>query len=523
MSKSLVLFLLFTMVIVKMSVSAQTGESKEYSTGMPYKLAADILEQLRQGAFDYKDQELYNILQNVRIIVPYKSLVKNCPNAYAQIVDKSIYEVSIEMNWLDYVEDYCGIGALYASVLYGKSFQDFYNSVVKAYCIRIYDSCEKVHRTNIQMLPGLFNIKEYLDQSDTQNDVNYLLFERLNGIVWMNTMVWTVLHEVGHHVLKHTKNYLNPSAQIKRQLEYEADSYAFKKMVELGYSLFGVYCYFKALQLTEYCINNSCLPALIDTNDSDHPSWTNRSICLENHFDVLDVPANDSRFFIIPLANPKAANITLNIPDRNQISSEVNITNDGDQIFGVVEWKGDTAVVYLRVSNGGRQEYIIREIDLPLQIIEIREYDKNNHLVIILKCPSIQQGLISLGFMEINGMKLRDISNSINSFNLMINYLEKTGAPESAIQQVVSEEKKFIRYRSYYGLKYVKGEISSDVCEKILAQKSKICEEKEIEILGEKNYRNFMDSYNKEIEKYLPPQTGIKEWEDGIINNNLKY
>ncbi|MBC8376634.1 MAG: hypothetical protein H8E26_11370 [FCB group bacterium] len=490
------------------------GFSKKWN----YTFVAEVLSQLRFDSREKGDMELYALLQNTRIVVPNKSLKEAFPNAYA-LADEQANWVVIEERWMNQVAGFADLGALYSLPVLGTNYATFANKTFYKFCRQFQDTYRVSLRENVHKTPVyMFKFEDYLNRSDPKWGVDYLMFDKLTGLVFVNTIVWTFLHEVGHHALGHTKAVAG-NYHTNRQQELDADAWAFSRMKALEYSLFGVGSYMVARSMTEACLEE--LELLGHEEDSSHPKWLNRDIALRRDFDVLAAPMQDPRIFHIPMGIPEPVLTTITIPDSMSDVLEASILQKGNMSIGMVEWDNNTVRVYRRESTGGRIEYIIKDQMQKMQLIEQRQYDTQNRLVNTIELPAIQVDVAIFDFLIIEGMKIADIKNRHGGrHKLIVIHLRRVGISDSAIQQVLAAVDQYLEDRRYFGLQYAKGIIGFSTLSEKVREKATSYEQHLIGILGESLYIAFTESYSNEIEQFSPPSTGIDIWEEKIFNDN---
>lgn len=490
----------------------------QFSRNWDYKLVSEVLKQLRYYSRENGDMELFNLLQNVRLEVPLKSRFESNPNAFA-FKDEQANWILIESNWMSQVAGFADLGALYSLASFGSNYAGFASDI-------FYKFCEDYKKNyNTELLAGRpiptynFKFEDYINRSDPKYAVDYILFDKLSGLVATNTWVWTILHEAGHHALKHTTTNRAYTNEGKRQHEYDADFWAFTKMKELGYSLFGIDNFMTARGMTEICFGE--VELFIDEEASSHPRWGNREIALRQKFDPVILAEQSLHIYGIPMGIPHAVLTTLVVPDPSQGSCECTLIQGGSQFMGLVEWQGNSATVYCRDNIGGRLEFYIEDISHITVSIKQRQYNSDNHLTNTMLLPSIQGDLVFFDFLEYNGMKYYDIRKRLKGDNLFIIHLRRTGASELQIQKVLEEAHKMQDEKCYYGLQYQKDLISFYRLTEVITQKANEYEANLIEILGEYSYNEFIDSYTKDMERYTIPLQGLDVWEEELFNSNF--
>lgn len=496
------------------------GWSSGVSINYDYKLLAEVLTQLRAKSTERGDEELNELLQKVRIVVPLKSLIEEYPGAYALPPDPTNQEhlVLIESRWLNQVAGFAELGALYALPWYGDPWPSFANDIFNQFCQR-YQAIYKEAVQKNQPLPVYqFDFEDFFSRSNPEFGVDFLIFDKLSGVVLTNTWVWTVLHEVGHHALKHTST-LDASNQASRQRELAADKWAFNRMKDLGYSFIGVGSYLVARAMTDFCFGQ--LGLVVIEGNSTHPTWEKRDTALRINFDVFAVPPQEIHIFCIPMGIPEPVLTTITIPGSNSPECDATIIQRNQVLYGMVEWEGKTATVYAREAAGGRVEFIVKDAMDVAPFIEQRIYDQDNLLVQTLNLPAVPQEVVGFDFLEIGCVKFSDIRKRITEQNLMVEHLQRVRASESAIRQALALSVQFNDERRFFGLQYVKGNINFTALTEQIQKKASIYEKGLIKILGEDRYRAFVKAYGDEVKKFTPPMTGVDAWEDKLFKENF--
>ena len=105
---------------------------------------------------------------------------------------------------------------------------------------------------------------------------------------------WVILHEIGHHQLHHFDRDPKDLAE-SREWELAADTWAIRKMQDLGYSLDPLYHVMEVFQLEDEMKQLAGLA--IPVENSTHPSWSQRVDNLKR-FDVKK-PASFGNFIEI--------------------------------------------------------------------------------------------------------------------------------------------------------------------------------------------------------------------------------
>ena len=109
-----------------------------------------------------------------------------------------------------------------------------------------------------------------------------------------STLAWVVLHELGHHVLGHTKRKPKDLAESRAD-ELRADTWAFTEMQRIGTPLFGANRFMLARATMETV--EQMFGAVPEEALSTHPTWSRRQAELVRQFDVARMPPEPQRMF----------------------------------------------------------------------------------------------------------------------------------------------------------------------------------------------------------------------------------
>lgn len=510
----------FTEAIASQKENRLLDQPGGFSKGFEHRMVAEILAQLRNKSRAIGDLETYTLIQKVRIRVPNKSLVEKFPNAYA-FSNKQAHWVFIERGWMKQVAGFSELGALLSLAYFGNLFDKFSQQTFKNFCNQYKASFRKAV---LREIPGAvvykFSLENFHSRSNSRFATLYPLYDKLAGLVLANTITWAVLHEVGHHVLKHTRTAAG-SYHESRQNELKADVWAFSYMKKLGYSLFGLGGFMDARVWTEKCLSD--LGLIDDEKKSTHPSWQNRNKALRQKFDVLAAPNQDPRIFYFQMEIPQHPELsTMVIPDSSSDQMTTVLIQIGQRIIGMTEWEGKTARVFFRErTTGGRIEIIIKDAMLMVQTVKGLMFNSENLLIKKKPILAIQSDTASLEFLKLKGMKLSDLRKRFKGKKLIAVHLRRVGVLESKIPKVLASADQCEKSRNSFALQFVKGEIDQLTFSNQTIKNSRKCGQRLIAILGGKSFQAFKDSYKSEINSILPPSTGLDTWEENFLKDNF--
>ena len=433
-------------------VNAQTTQP-QFSTGWDHKLFSNVVTQLRSASRDQGTGELSDLLDRVRIAVPFRSINDDIPNAYALPPTRTANFVVIEAKWIDEIAGLAELAALFGVATYGPGAAQVTRALADESCVRYSESYRQAQRRN-EPVPGyLFRRSDFRGIYDTTDRLTSMLFDKLSGIVLSNTMVWTVLHEVGHHALKHSGREAADNA-LRKQRELDADKWAFEYMTKLGYSVFGASIYLQSRAFVEACFGDVA-GSSVEAQTTTHPSWSARLQALRSRFDLTAAPARGLRILFMPEGLPEPTFATITIQDPLLGKYDATIVQLGKLIAGFVESRGKSATVYVReAGTGGRIELVIEDATRMTVRIDERTYDANNRQTKSIAFQAIQQEQASLEFLEVNGHRFGDIVKRTQGNNLLIVHLRRVGASDAAIRDLVAENDQFQIVRRRLGLEY---------------------------------------------------------------------
>ena len=516
-------FIYFSVLLITLGEAfAAQGENSyidktnQYSKGLEYRLISDVIAQLRNKSKEAGDRKLNALLQRVRVLVPNKSIMNSSPNAFAY-KDRHANWIIVENNWLRQIAGLSELGTLYTLPLFGYGYPSFADETFNKFCRNFKVGYQSSIRNNNTPDAYMFRFEDYYSRADPDYALEYVMFDKLAGMVWINSVVWTVLHEVGHHALNHTiRSSVNNRST--RQQELDADRWAFSQMKSLGYSLLGIGGYMLAQSKSESCLSE--LGLIMDEAESTHPSWNRRNDSLQHNFNIQTAPVQDLRIYYTPVAIPEPILMTFVIPDSTSDNFQAIIVQRGNIKSGMTEWNGSTARVYLRDLSGSRIEFVIKNADKNVLIIEQQQYDKNNRFLGTVPLPTVQAASTSIGFLKVNGVKISNLSKRHEGNKFMRIHLNRLGASKTTVNQVINTADQYKKSMDGILMKYVKGKISYENLSEKTNSTSNWYEQNLIALLGQEHYRSFVDNYSRELKKMMPPMTGGNSWEERILKEN---
>lgn len=141
----------------------------------------------------------------------------------------------------------------------------------------------------------LFDLKDYVT-----DPLELAFVQGLSQRLSDEAMAWTVLHEIAHHKLGHLgEERRNVSREASRKMEFDADEWAFRKMIELNIPLYGAMRFMDTMVVLEQLHSQFGL-GLIE-EESTHPSWRRRKEQLQRMHDPLAATKDDWLMFSVPV------------------------------------------------------------------------------------------------------------------------------------------------------------------------------------------------------------------------------
>ncbi len=476
-----------------------------------------LLKQLREAARERNDAQLSAVLQRVRIAIPSASLAEQFPNAYAIPTIDAAWVV-VEAGFIQQVGAFAELGALVAMRFYGELAEKGYVDTFTRFCDDYERRYTSAVRNKLQPPGYRFRFEDFLPRNDPRNSAHYILADKLAGITWDNTVVWTVLHEVGHHVLGHARR-ADPAASQRQELQ--ADSWAFSRMRQLGYSIFGVGQYFGARNVTDNCFSR--MTPRVDEKTSTHPTWRVREDMLYRDFDVGAAADNEMRIVQFPIVLQSGVTLqTLTFPGPGSNEYNASIVQGGKIALGGTEWSGKTATVFVRENAGGRLEFIVTDATRVTPQVKQRMYDPQNRYLGEIGMDAIQMSPVDLDWIEMPSMRFSDARERLRGNNLVRLLLRKTGASEAAVNmasQAIEEHSS--RFRASH-MQFLKGRIDVDQFKRALDAEDARHRDRMLAILGPERHRALTQYSTQELNRWMPPANGADTWEKELLDRNFR-
>ena len=195
--------------------------------------------------------------------------------------------------------------------------------------------------------------------------VERLRVELLSEKVNREFMAYIILHEIGHHVLGHTK-LRKTSPKRSQELESDADMWALRKLCLLDYSIYGVHLVQKELAKEEDYFDT--LSFTSNARGRTHPLWSQRALVsaggcaakqakhpLILHRAIYGLRSSETgqneliELYILFVRNPEI-----------WATSVAAVVDGGSARFGAVEIKNGSARIFVR-SEGKVFTYTLRQ------------------------------------------------------------------------------------------------------------------------------------------------------------------
>lgn len=486
--------------------------------GWDYRLVAQVLEQLRHQSAALGDTQLSTLLLRVRIEVPRKSVVDEAPNAYALPPDfEGTSLIQIEERWMAQVAGFSELGALFALRPYRDPFTRFADQTFRSFCA----DYQHAHRTAVRQGRSpptyQFEFEPYLSRSDPRNATDYILLDKLMGVVLVNTITWTVLHEVGHHALRHSVERAENN-EAKRARELAADSFAVKQMEKLGYSHYGVAGFMYARVMTETCRGEL---DLVETASGTHPSWALRDRQLRLLSPVMTAPWQGERLIYLPIPSNPPLLSSIVLPDARSSYRDVMIAQGDRRVAALVEWNGDAATIYAPREGGGRMELMVEDATrIPLFVREV-QYDGSGRRSNDVSLPAIQMDVAALDFIEFDGQAIGDLRRRADERGTFTPHLQRAGATADQIRAVLVAAGQYRARRYEITYPFLKGRTSRADHWAQMQDAAKQHDTQLIAILGQSRYDAFVKSYREEAARFAGALRGGNAWEQQLLDRNL--
>ncbi len=262
------IFVLYQLSCPPQIQAASSANPQRESLGNKFKEEELIPVLTLMRKYSQRRPDLFRLLNSAQIIVPgfYSD-----PGASSFKIE-GYYIVSIN---LDLLLDYTALSELVAlSVAAHPRFESIYQQTLS-----YYETFLSAFRPGLGAEGYLIisNVRRFLSDA-TEIDYN----QEMGKIIRRDIIAWVVLHEISHHILKHTSQK-QLSLSEKRNAELAADLSAAKLLNELGLNLTYVKSFLQVKARMEPVLIQNGYQA--DEDKSDHPSWTTRFNALKDYMD----------------------------------------------------------------------------------------------------------------------------------------------------------------------------------------------------------------------------------------------
>ena len=444
-----------------------------------------ILDDLRRRAQD--DRELLELLNHVKLWTHPTPRVQWGPNAVANYEDgRPIIHVDlIFIKQMFAHADFAGlalVGTSEASAIAEKAGYNYGLSLAQA------------KQKGLELPDFSFNINEMVT-----NPVLRLAAEHMAYEAFSSEIAWTILHEVAHHNLGHTR--VDPKTPVtletSRKWELDADRQAFSMMKKLGYHLSPVRIMLGAREATqEIRVLGGAEPPEIN---STHPSFATRRKNLEKNHDISKSTPGSYLSIIWFSTDEKgyAYTTTLHVP-RPPLSEYLFLATCQESIQNrpllmPFEWKNGQVHLYGRSPNM-LSETIIHDPDHMDPNITIKFTPLPNGPVTEEKTRGFQISLSSIHMADIApGLKGYQVE-SASPQTIILQALRTVENRPDILQTAERIWVKTLKETKNIFLRYAQGKLSlEDLQKQTLACPNKGAELLKT-LLGPDKYARFSDS-----------------------------
>lgn len=497
-----------------------TPANTDFKARVAHKMVAGTLMQLRDLARGQGKTELLALLNRTRISVPSKSLEQQSPNAYAYSGANNQKWILIEKRWMDQVAGFADLAALFAIAEAGWGLKEQFHDIYRDYCNRFQQEFRNRPSTS-QSVVYQFKITDYYSRSDSRNAVFHITYDKVAGVTFVNTIAWTVLHEMGHHALKHT-SVINPGKAERRRDELAADWWAFEQMQLLGLSLYPVGAYFLAREWSENCFRN--LGLVGNEAERTHPLWYNRGTPLFNISNWRNAADQVSRIYFVPmgLAGGKADYIVFSISDPSKNTPQATIIQFGRAVPAIAEWNQNSAIIYVRNTDRGRFEYTLKNPYQVMVLVEQRQYDAQNRLVGTVELQAIQQDAATFDYLTTGGIRFADVRARVESGDSWKRHLRNLGVSASNSAQARARRDRYTVAKNELDTTYMKGNLTVADYIQRMTQVGNQYKADLTRILGATPYQQLYDTIVREVNSYAPFLLNPDQnWEENMFRENF--
>ncbi len=444
------------------------------------------------------DAKLCDLLTKLQTQVPDELDPDGQPNAWAKGNPVSPI-VEIEMNFIVY---FYGISKLVAVALAG------FNETSQIVRQATYSHWQKLRQavdSGSETPVFRFRIEDY-----TTNLMVIAIVNRLWPYALNQLMAWAVLHEIAHHYLGHLRPSQvarrNPGNElegtgISRQLEVEADAWAFSKMQEFGFSMEALAMFFAFESVVE-----DVLTRLGRGAKPTHPTFAERRRAIEAFPAVDQPPPANLRLFVtaVETTNPNTSEpqivvMEIVIPGEHRTKQALSlavvfVSDDEIPMFSPMEYRGNSIYLYSR-EPGFRSVHVIENKNAYHSPVIIRVIDESTGREQVSRGSIVQLQLslfdwhTKVGPASVNHVLNLDTMSDLRRF---LGQLVTDERARRAFEAVVLQS---LEAMADVLLSYGKGEISRLQLEQVAARIDSERQRRLESIVG----RDVLDALNKRM------------------------
>jgi hypothetical protein len=411
---------------------------------------AYTLQGLRHSA--QSDPALRDVLSRMRLEVPLESQLASFPNAYAMPGD----DQSVIRFETDFARQLTGLSSAGAYLDLAQWAGDE-PSAREQLCAILRAKERQATHAERRLVIGIDLSK--LPQAEVPETLRAL--QQLRMSVMDDVLAWFLLHEAGHHVSRHRSVRGEPLVDSRRR-EAEADAFASRTMLKLGFGLHRVERFLAGMAAIDACV--APLGYGTDEASSTHPSWATRAISMRRGFDVSGVGDGYPRLFYIP-SQPMNIALLVAGPGHDSESRVIQTGESGQPPQGGMaasQWRGTTVTVYVRSGDDNRVEFQIADAHAPIADIVQRRIDPAGHPIgLPVTLPGIQLSPQHMGWLEVAPGVLSGDLRSGGVQGLLRSILTTAGIPPATGEMVLAAAETLRVAQSNTVVQYMKGTLSA--------------------------------------------------------------
>jgi hypothetical protein len=271
-------------------------------------------------------------------------------------------------------------------------------------------------------------------------------------------LAWTILHEIGHHILGHTQQMPGSLAESRAD-ETAADLWAFSKMRQFGYGLAPLEAVLAAKEVAEEI--RSMIPGMqIQESRSTHPSYSTRHMALNSRFKCDAPPRADVRVYAwTGVVSGKAHMVQVAIPYREAEDYIASFCmEDSGCGFRLFEASGGALKLYGRDSQH-LEEITIHEPHALKPRVNIWLKNLRDGMISESTTRGIQVDMPFFASEFRDGKTIRQMFE-ITPRAIVGDALMKAGAPAASMERVIAVYLETSRRVKQTLLSYAKGQLS---------------------------------------------------------------